>query len=139
MTVTLRTLTAKDTEALEQVRQYFRNYAGWLGVDLSYQNFDQEMASLPGAYETPDGRLFFAEVDGRPAGCVGVRPLPGSEGVCEMKRLYVEPEERGHQKQERGITTDAPFGFFCCCELSSAPRPSGRWAELSPPSRLYCS
>ena len=96
MTVTLRTLTAKDTEALEQVRQYFRNYAGWLGVDLSYQNFDQEMASLPGAYETPDGRLFFAEVDGRPAGCVGVRPLPGSEGVCEMKRLYVTPEERGH-------------------------------------------
>ena len=96
MTVTLRTLTAKDTEALEQVRQYFRNYAGWLGVDPSYQNFDQEMASLPGAYETPDGRLFFAEVDGPPAGCVGVRPLPGSEGVCEMKRLYVEPEERGH-------------------------------------------
>ncbi len=96
MTVTLRTLTANDTEALEQVRQYFRNYAGWLGVDLSYQNFDQEMASLPGAYAPPQGRLFFAEVDGRPAGCVGVRPLQDSDGVCEMKRLYVTPEERGH-------------------------------------------
>ncbi len=96
MNVTLRTLTSADTEALEQVRQYFRNYAGWLGVDLSYQNFDQEMASLPGAYATPQGRLFFAEVDGRPAGCVGVRPLPDSDGVCEMKRLYVTPEERGH-------------------------------------------
>ena len=96
MTVTLRTLTADDSQAIEQVRQYFRNYAAWLGVDLSYQNFDQEMASLPGAYTAPEGRLFFAEVDGRPAGCVGVRPLPDRDGVCEMKRLYVAPEERGH-------------------------------------------
>ena len=96
MPVTLRTLSATDTEAIEQVRQYFRNYAAWLGVDLSYQNFDQEMASLPGGYAAPEGRLFFAEIDGRPAGCVGVRSLAGSEGVCEMKRLYVAPEERGH-------------------------------------------
>ncbi len=95
MTITLRTLTAEDSEALEQVRQYFRNYAAWLGVDLSYQNFDQEMASLPGAYAAPQGRLFFAEVNGKPAGCVGVRPLPDSEGLCEMKRLYVSPEARG--------------------------------------------
>ena len=53
MNVSIRTLTANDTEALEQVRQYFRNYAAWLGVDLSYQNFDQEMASLPGTYAEP--------------------------------------------------------------------------------------
>ncbi len=96
MTLTLRTLTANDTAALEEVRQFFRNYAAWLGVDLSYQNFDQEMASLPGAYAEPQGRLFFAEVDGQAAGCVGVRPLPESDGVCEMKRLYVAPEQRGH-------------------------------------------
>ncbi|MBK6355972.1 MAG: carbonate dehydratase [Betaproteobacteria bacterium] len=94
--ISIRTLTVADTQAIEQVRQYFRNYAAWLGVDLSYQNFDQEMASLPGAYTAPEGRLFFAEVNGRPAGCVGVRPLPDSEGVCEMKRLYVDPEQRGH-------------------------------------------
>lgn len=94
MTITLRTLTADDTHAIGHVRQFFRNYAAWLGVDLSYQNFEQEMASLPGAYIAPEGQLFFAEVDGRPAGCVGVRAF--SDGMCEMKRLYVAPEERGH-------------------------------------------
>ena len=93
MPAKLRVIDATDTAAIEQVRQFFRNYAAWLGVDLGYQNFDTEMASLPGAYAPPDGRLFFAEYDGAPAGCVGVRPF--SEGVCEMKRLYVEPSKRG--------------------------------------------
>ena len=93
MTVTLHVLSAGDAEPLGHVRQFFRNYAGWLGVDLSFQKFDEEMASLPGAYAPPHGRLYYAENDGRPAGCVGVRPF--SEGVCEMKRLYVEPGQRG--------------------------------------------
>lgn len=99
MTITLHTLSAENTSALEEVRQFFRNYAAWLGVDLSFQKFDEEMAALPGAYAPPNGRLFFAENDGHPAGCVGVRPF--SEGVCEMKRLYVDPGQRG-----RGIGRD---------------------------------
>jgi len=94
MTSTLRVLSESDTTELEHVRQFFRNYAGWLGVDLGFQNFDLEMASLPGAYSGPAGRLFYAEVGGKPAGCVGIRKF--SEGVCEMKRLYVEPDSRGH-------------------------------------------
>ncbi|MBS0544781.1 MAG: carbonate dehydratase [Proteobacteria bacterium] len=93
MTTRLRVLSASDTAELEQVRQFFRHYAAWLGVDLSYQGFGDEVANLPGAYGEADGRLFFAEVDGRPAGCVGVRRF--SEGVCEMKRLYVDPDLRG--------------------------------------------
>ena len=92
MTCTLRALSANDTTAIEHVRQFFRNYAAWLGVDLCFQNFEAEMASLPGAYAQPDGRLFYAERDGRPAGCVGIRPF--SAGLCELKRLYVEPSQR---------------------------------------------
>ncbi len=93
MTTRLRVLSASDTTELEQVRQFFRHYAAWLGVDLSYQGFGDEVANLPGAYGEADGRLFFAEVDGRPAGCVGIRRF--SEGVCEVKRLYVDPDQRG--------------------------------------------
>jgi len=94
MAVTLRILDEHDHAEIEHVRQFFRNYAGWLGVDLGYQNFAEEMASLPGAYAPPTGRLFFAELDGRPAGCIGIRQA--TEGICEMKRLYVEPELRGN-------------------------------------------
>ena len=89
----VRVIGAGDTAELEQVRQFFRNYAAWLGVDLSYQNFDEEMATLPGRYAEPQGRLFYAEHEGRGAGCVGIRPL--AEGVCELKRLYVDPACRG--------------------------------------------
>ncbi|AYH42219.1 carbonate dehydratase [Azoarcus sp. DN11] len=93
MAAKLRILSADDKVELEHVRQFFRNYAGWLGVDLCFQGFGEEMASLPGAYAAPEGRLFYAENDSKPAGCVGLRPT--TEGVCEMKRLYVEPAHRG--------------------------------------------
>ena len=86
-------LGADDTTELEHVRGSFRQYAAWLGVDLSFQGFADEIANLPGAYGAADGRLFYAEVDGQPAGCVGIRRF--SEGVCEMKRLYVDPAFRG--------------------------------------------
>ena len=92
MAVKLRILGAEHKEELDHVRQFFRNYAAWLGVDLCFQGFGDEMASLPGAYAAPEGRLFYAELDGEPAGCVGLRRF--SEGVCEMKRLYVEPAKR---------------------------------------------
>ncbi|MBL8471759.1 MAG: carbonate dehydratase [Rhodocyclaceae bacterium] len=93
MALNIRALSEHDRVELEHVRQFFRNYAAWLGVDLNFQGFDQEMASLPGAYAAPQGRLFYAESDGQPVGCVGLRQL--SEGICEIKRLYVEPHARG--------------------------------------------
>ena len=89
----LRTLSAGDERDWEQVRQFFRNYAAWLGADPSYHDFEREMACLPGDYIAPSGCLIYAEQDGSPAGCVGIRPL--SEGVCELKHLYVAPAQRG--------------------------------------------
>jgi len=74
-------------------RQLFLDYAAALGVDLCFQNFEAELASLPGNYAPPLGRLMLAWWSSEPAGCVALRPIDGE--ICEMKRLYVKPPFRG--------------------------------------------
>jgi len=84
-------------QALEEVRQIFREYAQGLGVDLCFQQFDLELAGLPGDYAAPRGALLLATVDGQLAGCCALRPLDTADypNAAEMKRLYVRNTFRG--------------------------------------------
>lgn len=89
-------VTPVETDAeLSAVKSLFRAYVDWLGIDLTYQGFEEELAGMPGKYAPPKGALFVAkDADGSILGCVGLRPFD-DDGRCEMKRLYVVPEGRG--------------------------------------------
>lgn len=78
---------------LPVMRELFEEYGRSLGIDLSFQGFDQELVSLPGKYAPPHGAVIIARSDGVPCGCVALRRI--DERTCEMKRLYVRPGNRG--------------------------------------------
>jgi len=87
-------IQAETPGQVEEARRLFREYADATGVDLCFQNFEQELRGLPGDYAPPRGRLLLAYDGGEAAGCVALRPDGGDES-CEMKRLYVRPGHRG--------------------------------------------
>lgn len=83
---------ATTDEHIQAARILFEEYAESLGFSLCFQNFDQELKSLPGAYAPPDGRLLLATENDQLAGCIALRKF--TDGVCEMKRLFVRPAYR---------------------------------------------
>jgi putative acetyltransferase len=92
----LKILEAQAGENLEIIRKLFEEYAESLGFDLSFQNFDEELANLPGEYALPTGCLLLATYQGNAAGCIALRRI--DKTICEMKRLFVRP-----QFQRKGI------------------------------------
>ncbi|MCW2276672.1 GNAT family N-acetyltransferase [Heliophilum fasciatum] len=91
--ITIEAVTS--TSQLEQIGELFREYQISLGIDLCFQDFERELANLPGKYAPPQGRLYLALCDGMPAGSIALRPHQDDQ--CEMKRLYVRPAFRGRQ------------------------------------------
>ena len=89
----LSLVQAETPAQIAQAHELFLEYARSLGFSLCFQNFDQELASLPGHYAPPDGRLLLAEYEAHLAGCVALHKL--EPRICEMKRLYLRPTFRG--------------------------------------------
>lgn len=84
---------AHNAEQIERVRALFLEYQASLDVDLGFQGFNEELAGLPGSYAPPSGRLLLATVNQIPCGCAALQAITSE--TCEMKRLYVQPEQRG--------------------------------------------
>ena len=124
--MTIRPATPAD---LDEIRAMLREYAAWLEVDLCFQNFEQELAGLPGDYAPPRGRLLIAEG----AGCVALRAIDSE--VCEMKRLYLRPEHRGSglgRRMVQAIIDEARSVGYRRMRLDTMPK-------MDSAQRLYAS
>lgn len=89
----IRIVQASTADEIVVVRTLIKEYAVWLATDLSFQNYDEELANLPGDYAPPDGRLLLAQSGSETAGCIALRRF--NDRACEMKRMWVRPRFRG--------------------------------------------
>lgn len=108
---TVQFITPQTPEELHATRLIFEEYSAQLGIDLGFQNFDAELAGLPGDYAAPHGALLLALVDGELAGCCAMRSLDTADysSACEMKRLFVRKPFRrfGLGRQLAEVILDA--------------------------------
>ena len=88
-----KVILADNRELIMRAKELFQEYALSLGIDLSFQNFEQEMATFPDQYSPSHGRLLLVQIGDEIVGCVGLRDL--GNGRCEMKRMYLQPTYRG--------------------------------------------
>ena len=122
---------AENSEQIASARLLFREYEKALGLDLCFQDFEAELAGLPGKYALPDGRLWLAYTGSKLAGCIALRKLDDS--VCEMKRLFVRDGFRGQQIGvqliERLITAARQAGYQTM-RLDTFPDKMGKAVSL---------
>ncbi len=115
-----------DAEKISRTRAMFLEYQDEIGVNLCFQSFDEEMATLPGAYGPPMGCLMLVFSDGELAACGGLRPL--EEGICELKRIYVRPAFRRLGIAVRLSMKLMTFGIeqsYSVCRLDTLRRLAG--------------
>ncbi len=128
----LHIMQADTAEQIAEARTLFREYESWLGMSLCFQDFENEVASLPGKYAMPAGRLLLAYCDNELAGCIALRPLD-EDGVCEMKRLFVRDDFRGQQIGVRlieRVIADAREIGYTAMRLDTLPSKMGIAVKL---------
>jgi putative acetyltransferase len=118
---------------IREVRLLFEEYAASLNFSLCFQDFDRELAELPGAYRPPAGRLLLARVGGIVAGCVALRPIEND--ACEMKRLFVRPAFHGQGLGRQlvvAVIAGARAAGYTTMKLDTVP-------SMEAAQRLYAS
>lgn len=152
-------LPATTPAHLAQARALFEEYAASLPFSLAYQGIDAELATLPGRYAPPRGRLYLAMLNEQPVGTIALRDISScaAPNTCEMKRLYIQPHTRGHGLARalcNQIITDAraigytsmkldtsndmhpamalytSLGFRPCAPYNDDPHPDTLWFSL---------
>jgi len=127
----IRCRQAETDADISAAREIFREYEAWLGLDLCFQGFEEELKDLPGKYAPTAGRLYLATDGDEIAGCIALRQV--EEDICEMKRLFVREKFRGRQVGKMlidRVITDAKEIGYSRMRLDTFPPKMGKAVQL---------